>query len=73
MPREFELRSKLDRGSFDSAEVITDFPGKKLSEVTSVESLVSRGGLRTAALASPKQKYTGVSQDTPIKRSAFSA
>ena len=73
--------ASLRRGSFDSEsnEVLNGFLGQELPEwsgtrvsSTSVETLVSRGGLRPAALASPKQKSPGVSQETPLQRYAFS-
>jgi len=63
------LKRKIEQGSSNSEsdEVVTGFLGQELSEVTSVETLVSRGGLRPSALASPKQKSPGVSQETSTK------
>ena len=39
--------------------------GQELSEVTSVETVVSRRGLRSSTRASSKQKFPGASQETP--------
>jgi putative transposase len=61
------------RGDRDSSAPQAENPlGQELSEVTSVETLVSHRALRRSVLASSKQKFLGASQEASLQRYVLS-